>query len=75
MDSIAWDSFIKAVIASLVYSVLGIVLFAAGFLLIRLIAPFSLSKEIEEDQNMALAVLIGSVILGLSIIIASAIGG
>ena len=32
-------------------------------------------KEIEEDQNTALAILIGSVILGLAIIISAAIGG
>jgi putative membrane protein len=35
--------------------------------------PFSLRKEIEEDQNTALAIIIGSVIIGMSIIIAAAI--
>jgi hypothetical protein len=39
------------------------------------LAPFSIRKEIEEDQNTALAILIGSVILGLSWIIAAAIHG
>ncbi|MEB2311682.1 MAG: DUF350 domain-containing protein [Sorangiineae bacterium] len=72
---INWAPFVKALIASVVYSLIGIVMFAASFLVIRLITPFSLRKEIEEDQNTALAVLIGSVILGLSIIIAAAIGG
>jgi uncharacterized membrane protein YjfL (UPF0719 family) len=50
-------------------------MFAVSFMIIRVLAPFSLKKEIEEDQNTALAVLIGSVILGLSLIIAAAIHG
>jgi uncharacterized membrane protein YjfL (UPF0719 family) len=32
-------------------------------------------KEIEDDQNTALAIVIGAVILGLAIIIASTIHG
>jgi uncharacterized membrane protein YjfL (UPF0719 family) len=75
MDTIVWAPFLKALVASIVYSLIGIVMFAASFLVIRLVTPFSLRKEIEEDQNTALALMIGSVILGLSIIIASAIGG
>jgi uncharacterized membrane protein YjfL (UPF0719 family) len=72
---INWAPFVKALIASIVYSLIGIVMFGISFLVIKLVTPFSLRKEIEEDQNTALAILIGSVILGLSIIIASAIGG
>lgn len=70
-----WAPFVRALVASIVYSLLGIVMFAMSFLIIRLVTPFSLRKEIEEDQNTALAILIGSVILGISIIIASAVGG
>ncbi|MCH7761356.1 DUF350 domain-containing protein [candidate division TA06 bacterium] len=36
--------------------------------------PFSLKKELAEDDNIAVGVLLGSVVIGLSIIIASAIG-
>jgi putative membrane protein len=67
--------FIKTLISSMIFSLIGIVMFAASFLIIRLVTPFSLRKEIEEDHNVALAILIGSVILGLSIIIAAAIHG
>jgi putative membrane protein len=72
---IDWGSFEKSVLATLVYSVVGIVMFAVSFAAIQWVAPFSIRKEIEEDQNVALAVLIGAVILGLSIIIAAAVGG
>ncbi len=65
----------ESLLLTFAYSLLGIVVFALSFALIAKIAPFSLRKEIEEDQNVALAILIGAVILGLSIIIASAVGG
>lgn len=65
--------FVKSLVSSLAYSAIGIVMFCVSFAIIRAMSPFSLRKEIEEDQNVALAILIGSVILGLSIIIAAAI--
>jgi uncharacterized membrane protein YjfL (UPF0719 family) len=43
--------------------------------IVVLVSPFSVKKEIEEDQNTALAIMIGALILGISIIIASAING
>jgi hypothetical protein len=65
---------LQGILESVVYSVIGILAFAMSFLLMRLVAPFSLRKEIEEDQNTALGLVIASVVLGLSIIIAAAIG-
>lgn len=67
--------FIRPLIASIVYSLVGMGVFSLGFLIISWVCPFSLRKEIEEDQNTALAVVIGSVLLGLGIIIAAAIHG
>lgn len=60
-------------ILTFVYSGVGMLVFTFFFLLIVKVAPFPLIKEIEEDQNTALAVLMGSVMIGLSIIIAAAI--
>ena len=37
--------------------------------------PFSIRKEIEDDQNTALGIVIGAVIIGLSLIISAAIQG
>ena len=65
----------KTLLAALAFSTLGILLFALAFLIIVKVTPFSLRKEIEEDQNTSLGILIGSVILGLAIIIAAAIHG
>lgn len=70
-----WDSFTRPLLATVIYSLLGIGIFALGFYLISRVSPFSLRKEIEEDQNTALAIVIASVILGLAIVIAAAIHG
>ncbi|MDI1444523.1 DUF350 domain-containing protein [Polyangium sp. 6x1] len=66
---------IKASLATLIFVTIGLVVFAVAFVIITKVTPFSIRKEIEEDQNTALAIVIGSVILGLSWIIAAAIHG
>lgn len=63
----------KALVSALAFSALGLVLFAVAFLIIVKVTPFSLRKEIEEDQNTALAIIIASVILGISLIVSAAI--
>ncbi|HJV91742.1 MAG TPA: DUF350 domain-containing protein [Holophagaceae bacterium] len=60
---------------AVVFAGLGLVLFAIMWLLIVKLTPFSIRKEIEEDQNISLAVLIGSVFLSIAIILAAAIHG
>jgi putative membrane protein len=69
------DQLLNLVVTTLVFSLVGILLFAIAFLIIVKIAPFSTRKEIEEDQNTALAILIGSVIIGISLIVAAAVHG
>jgi uncharacterized membrane protein YjfL (UPF0719 family) len=63
----------QAVLNSVIFSLLGVVIFAITFLLICKFMPFSVRKEIEEDQNISLGIMLGSVIMGLAIIIATAI--
>ena len=58
---------------TLIYVPLGVLMFALAFWLISKITPFSIRKEIEEDQNTSLAILIGSVFIAIAIIIAAAI--
>jgi putative membrane protein len=69
------DSIGPTLIAALAFSALGIALFSVAFLIIVKVTPFSLRKEIEEDQNTSLAIIIASVILGIAIIVSSAIHG
>jgi uncharacterized membrane protein YjfL (UPF0719 family) len=73
--SAEFSPFLRTIAASLAYSLIGLALFGLCFWIISVITPFSIRKEIEEDQNTALAIVIGAVILGLSLIIAAAIHG
>jgi len=66
---------VKQAISTLVFVGIGLIVFAVAFLIITKVTPFSIRKEIEEDQNTALGIVIGSVILGLAWIIAAAIHG
>ena len=69
------ESIARPIVLALVFSGIGMAMLAAGFFVLTKILPFSLRKEIEEDQNTALAILISSIVLGLSLIIAAAIVG
>jgi putative membrane protein len=61
--------------ASLIFGGLGLVIFGVMWFLIIKLSPFSIRKEIEEDQNTSLAILIGFVFLSIAIILAAAIHG
>ena len=63
------------IISAVVYTAIGVLVFAIAFWIMTKVIPFSVRKEIEEDQNTALGIIMGSVIVGLAIIIAAAIGG
>ena len=60
-------------VAAIVFTALGIVTFLLSFAVIDRLTPYNLWKEITEDQNSALAILIGFAMLGIAIIIAAAI--
>ena len=69
------ETLMPVVVTTVIFVVLGLIVFALAFLVIAKATPFSVRKEIEEDQNVALAIVIGSVILGSALIIAAAVHG
>ena len=69
MDSLSMDT----VLSVLGISAVGVVIFAIAFGIMVKMSPFSVTKEIEEDQNTSIAILYGSVFIGLAIIISAAI--
>jgi uncharacterized membrane protein YjfL (UPF0719 family) len=62
-------------IATVVYALIGIAVFAVGFIIWDRLTPIDMWKELCEKQNIALAVLLGAVAIGLSNIIAAAVHG
>jgi uncharacterized membrane protein YjfL (UPF0719 family) len=66
---------LRLFLSTVLYTVFGIIVFGIAFAVMVKISPFSIRKEIEADQNVALAILMASVILGLAWIIAAAVHG
>jgi putative membrane protein len=58
---------------ALVFALIGIVVFVLSFVVIDRVTPYDLWKEIVQEKNLALAVLIGAMSIGLCIIIAAAV--
>jgi putative membrane protein len=64
---------VSNVLNAIVYAAIGIVIFASAFLVIDTVTPYNLWKEIVQEHNTALALLLGAMSLGICIIIAAAV--
>ena len=64
---------ISFVANAVVFAFLGVIIFWVSFLVIDLMTPYKLWKEIIDEHNFALAIVVGAMSLGICIIIAAAI--
>lgn len=64
-----------AFFGSILYALIGVAMFWLSFLIIDKITPYDLWAELVEKQNMALAIVVGAMTLGISIIVAAAVVG
>ena len=60
-------------IAALVYATMGLIIFGLAFVVVDRLTPYHLWKEIIDEKNSALAIVVGAVAVGISIIVSSAI--
>jgi putative membrane protein len=65
--------FVQNIRAALVFAFIGIAVFVGAFVVIDKMTPYDLWKEIVEEKNLALAVLVGAMSIGICIIIAAAV--
>ena len=70
---VKFDALLEVLVTTLIFVFIGIVFFAIAYGILSKV--FHIHKEIEEDQNTALGIVIGSIMIGLAIIIAAAING
>ncbi len=70
-----WATLTRQVVEVGLFSALGLGVFASAFWVMGKCAPFSVKKEIAEDQNTALGIVMASVIVGIAIIVAAALKG
>lgn len=64
-----------AFFGSVVYALLGVVVFWVSFIVIDKLTPYNLWEELVEKQNMALGMVVAAMSLGISLIVAAAIHG
>lgn len=72
---VKYNELAEALIATLIFVVIGLIFFGIAYLILHLIMPFSIRKEIEDDQNTSLGIIIGAMLIGIAIIIAASIMG
>jgi len=68
-----WQLHGNGVISAIVFSAIGMATFGVFFMILPKLLPFSLKKEILEDENTALGIVIGAIVLGMAFIIGHAI--
>jgi uncharacterized membrane protein YjfL (UPF0719 family) len=55
------------------FGISGIVLLIIGYYVWELITPYNLRRELHENKNVAVAIVVASFILGMAIVIAAAL--
>lgn len=64
-----------AFLGSILFALVGVVVFWIAFIVIDKLTPYDLWKELVENRNMALGLVVAAMSLGISIIVAAAIHG
>lgn len=64
---------VNVLLAIVLFVIVGLIIFAGVYVILHLVVPFSMRKQLEIDENPALAVVIGSLLVAVSIIIGAAI--
>lgn len=69
------DLRLSAVFGSIIFALIGVVIFWLSFVVIDKLTPYNLWEEIVEKQNVALGLVVAAMSLGICIIVAAAIHG
>ena len=64
---------LKYIVSTVVYSFLGLLLFISALYIIEKITHFSISKQVVQDRNVAVSIVVGSIVIAMGIIVSAAI--
>jgi putative membrane protein len=56
-----------------IFGVAGIALLIIGYYIWELVTPYNLRRELQENKNLAVAVVVAAFIIGMAIVIAAAL--
>ncbi|MCA1589985.1 MAG: DUF350 domain-containing protein [Acidobacteria bacterium] len=65
------DQLLETIVATLIFVTIGLVFFVIAYAVLSRV--FRIHKEIEEDHNTALGIVVGAIMIGIAVIIAAAI--
>jgi len=65
----------EIVLGSMLYAIIGVIIFWVSFVIVDKITPYKLWEEIVEHKNVALAIVVGAMCLSIGNIVAAAIHG
>lgn len=63
----------RLVLDAALFGLAGIVLLIIGYYLWELITPYNLRREIHENRNVAVAIVVAAFIIGMAIVIAASL--
>ena len=64
---------VRPVVAAVVYSVLGIVVFGTAFVVVDKLTPYHLWRQLIDEKNVALAIVVGALAVSIALIVAASI--
>ena len=67
------DNLLTNLLSAVLWALLGIAIFVVAFVLVDRLTPGTMWKELIEDQNTAVAIVMGAIAIALAIIIAAAV--
>jgi uncharacterized membrane protein YjfL (UPF0719 family) len=65
----------EIIFGSILYALIGVVIFWASFVIIDKLTPFHLWDELVNKKNTALAIVVGSMAIAIGLIVAAAVHG
>ncbi len=74
MEILFADLKISQVVSTIVYGLLGFMLFLVSLWIIEKLTPFSIRKEIIDEHNTSLAILLGAFYIAMGLIVSAVVG-
>ena len=71
----AWEKYGEPVLSTVLIGVVAILMLGASIFVMEKVTPFSIKKELEEDHNNAMAIVMGAVVIGVALVIAAVARG
>ena len=73
MPTLAHAPLWRMILDATIFGVVGIALLIVGYYIWELVTPYNLRRELQENKNLAVAVVAASFILGMAIVVAAAL--